>query len=59
MEEAGLVERLEKPLDDALAEAGLAKDEIDDVILMGGSTRIPFVRKWLAEFFEKEEDELR
>ena len=56
MEEAGLVERLEKPLDDALAEAGLAKDEIDDVILMGGSTRIPFVRKWLAEYFDKEED---
>ena len=59
LEEAGVIDKLAKPLDDALGAAELTKEEIEDVILMGGSTRIPFVRKWLAGYFEREEGDLR
>ena len=55
LESAGYIDRLAKPLDDALTAAEFTKDDIQDVILMGGSTRIPFVKKWLAEYFEIEE----
>jgi molecular chaperone DnaK len=35
----------------ALKDAGITTDKIDDVVLVGGSTRIPYVRKRVAEFF--------
>ena len=35
----------------ALKDAHLSADEIDEVVLVGGSTRIPYVRKRVAEFF--------
>lgn len=35
----------------ALKDAGLTPAKIDEVVLVGGSTRIPFVRKRVAEFF--------
>ncbi|MEO6017123.1 MAG: Fe-S protein assembly chaperone HscA, partial [Polaromonas sp.] len=38
----------------ALRDAGLAKDEIDGVVLVGGSTRMPQVRKAVASFFGRE-----
>ena len=31
----------------------MSKDEIDEILLIGGSTRIPKVRTWLEEFFGK------
>jgi len=37
----------------ALKDAGLAKDQIDEIVLVGGSTRIPYVRQRVAEFFGK------
>lgn len=37
----------------ALKDAGLTTVQIDEVVLVGGSTRIPFVRKRAAEFFHK------
>jgi molecular chaperone HscA len=37
----------------ALRDAGIDKDEIIDVILVGGSTRVPLVREMVEEFFEK------
>jgi molecular chaperone DnaK len=40
---ADLVERTRKPVQDALAEAGLKTSDIDEVLLVGGSTRIPAV----------------
>lgn len=43
----------------ALADAGLAKGEIDEVVLVGGSTRIPLVKNRVSAFFGKEaHDEL-
>jgi molecular chaperone DnaK len=42
------------PCKTALADAGLSASEIDDVILVGGQTRMPMVQKSVADFFGKE-----
>ncbi|OCA65461.1 molecular chaperone DnaK, partial [Aeromonas hydrophila] len=49
-----LVARSLKPCQTALADAGLSASEIDDVILVGGQTRMPLVQSKVAEFFGKE-----
>jgi len=46
--------RLLEPCKKALADAELQKSEINEVILVGGSTRIPKVQQLVAEFFGKE-----
>lgn len=43
-----------EPVRTALKDSGLAVGEIDDVILVGGQTRMPMVQKTVAEFFGKE-----
>jgi len=48
-----LVQRTLKPCAEALKDAGLSKDEIDDVILVGGSTRIPKIQEVVEQFFGK------
>jgi molecular chaperone DnaK (HSP70) len=40
-----------KPLNDVLESSGLTKDDIDQVILVGGSTRIPKIQKLILNFF--------
>lgn len=42
-----------KPIDMALSDAKLAKSEIDDIVLVGGSTRIPKVQQMLENYFGK------
>ncbi len=49
-----LVTRSIEPLKVALADADLSVSEIDDVILVGGQTRMPLVQAKVAEFFGKE-----
>ena len=49
-----LVKRSLEPLKVALKDSGLAKTEIDDVILVGGQTRMPMVQQAVADFFGKE-----
>ena len=49
-----LVNRSLEPLKTALADAGLSVSEINDVILVGGQTRMPLVQKKVADFFGKE-----
>ncbi|AHG72422.1 Chaperone protein DnaK [Mannheimia sp. USDA-ARS-USMARC-1261] len=49
-----LVNRSLEPLKTALADAGLSVGEINDVILVGGQTRMPLVQKKVADFFGKE-----
>ncbi len=46
-----LVQRTLKPCELALKDAGLSKSEIDEVILVGGSTRIPRIQQAVEEFF--------
>ncbi|TVQ43140.1 MAG: molecular chaperone DnaK [Saprospirales bacterium] len=48
-----LVERTLKPCEAALKDAGLSKSDIDEVILVGGSTRIPKIQQAVEEFFGK------
>ena len=42
-----------KPVTNVLKDAGVEKDEVDDIVLVGGSTRIPKVQELLEEFFHK------
>ena len=49
-----LVTRSLQPMKTALQDAGLSVGEIDDVILVGGQTRMPLVQQKVAEFFGKE-----
>src|SRR3954464_679597 len=48
---APIVERTLVPCRQALADAGLDPSQIDDVVLVGGSTRIPLVRRRVGELF--------
>ena len=49
-----MVERTIEPCKKALDDAGYAKSDITEVILVGGSTRIPLVQKMVQDFFGKE-----
>ena len=49
-----LVQRSLEPCKMALKDAGLSASEIDEVILVGGQTRMPMVQKKAADFFGKE-----
>jgi molecular chaperone DnaK len=51
---APLVERTVGPCKQALSDAGLTPDQIDEVILVGGSTRMPLVQETVKKIFGKE-----
>jgi len=51
---APLVQRTMAPCQSALKDAGLDPSQIDEVLLVGGSTRIPLVQSKVTEFFGKE-----
>ncbi|WP_420460034.1 molecular chaperone DnaK [Neolewinella sp.] len=48
-----LVQRTLKPCEKALNDAGINKSDIDEVILVGGSTRIPAIQEAVEKFFGK------
>ncbi len=50
---ADLVKRTIEPCESALKSAGLSKSDIDEIILVGGSTRIPAVQEAVEKFFGK------
>jgi molecular chaperone DnaK len=49
-----LIQRSMEPCKKALADSGYSVDQIDEVILVGGSTRIPKVQEAVKNFFKKE-----
>jgi len=49
-----LIEKTRKPCESALKDAGMKAGEVDEVILVGGSTRIPAVQEIVKEIFGKE-----
>ena len=49
-----LVDRTLEPVRTALKDAGVAVSDVNDVILVGGQTRMPLVQKKVTEFFGKE-----
>lgn len=50
----GLVKRSLLACRRALKDANVSVDEVCEVVMVGGSTRVPFVREQVAEFFKKE-----
>jgi molecular chaperone DnaK (HSP70) len=48
-----LVERTGRPARQALKDAGLATSEVDEVVAVGGSTRLPLVRRYMQELFDR------
>ncbi|SEN66322.1 molecular chaperone DnaK [Paracoccus alcaliphilus] len=49
-----LIKRTMKPVQDALKDAACSKSEIDEIVLVGGMTRMPKVIEAVTEFFGKE-----
>lgn len=49
-----LIERTRKPIERALSDAGLKPDAIDEVVLVGGSTRMPAVVDLVKQMFNKD-----
>ncbi|MFH1302633.1 MAG: molecular chaperone DnaK [Planctomycetota bacterium] len=49
-----LVERCRKPVEQAMKDAGLSPSDIDEVVLVGGSTRVPKVHEFVKKIFGKE-----
>ena len=50
-----LFKRTMKPIDGVLVDAGMKKSEVDEIVLVGGSTRIPKVQKLIKEYFNGKE----
>ncbi len=49
-----LIQACKVPCQNAMRDAGLSNSDIDEIILVGGSSRIPAVQKMVADFFGKE-----
>lgn len=48
-----LLERCRKPVEDAIKESGLSKSEINEVLLVGGSTRMPAIQELVQQLIGK------
>lgn len=49
-----LFQRIKRPMEQALKDSGLSRDKIDEVVLVGGSSRIPAVQKLVKDMIGKE-----
>jgi len=53
---APIIKRAEKPLENAISSAKLTKNDLTRIILVGGPTRIPYVRKFIEGYFGRKEE---
>ena len=44
---------LSDPIEALLEETGIERDEVYQVLLVGGSSRIPYIRQWLQDSFQE------
>ncbi len=49
-----LIERTKPPCENAMKDAGVSKSDIDEVVLVGGQTRMPRIQAFVTQFFGKE-----
>lgn len=49
-----LFQKILSPIETVLAEGHLEKEDVDEIVLVGGSTRIPRIRKLISKYFGKE-----
>ena len=49
-----LVQRTRKPCEDAMKDAGVSASEIDEIVVVGGQTRMPRIREFVKQVFGKE-----
>ena len=49
-----LVQRTRKPCEDAMKDAGMSASDIDEIVLVGGQTRMPRIREFVKQVFGKE-----
>ncbi len=49
-----LIEKMRKPLEQAIADAKLSPDKIDKIVLVGGPTRMPIVQKFVEDYVGKQ-----
>ncbi|NCC82324.1 MAG: molecular chaperone DnaK [Clostridia bacterium] len=48
-----IVEKTRKPMENALKDAGFSKGDMNEVILVGGQTRMPLIQKFVEDYFGK------
>jgi molecular chaperone DnaK len=48
-----IIKKCQKPMEQAIKDAGLGKNDVDKIILVGGPTRMPIVRKFVEDFVGK------
>ena len=51
---ADLVERTKRPCENAMKDASVTKTDIDEVVLVGGQTRMPKIQEFVTQFFGKD-----
>ena len=50
----GLIQRCKQPVVDALKDSGLRANQIDEIVMVGGMTRVPRIQQLVKEIFNKE-----
>ena len=50
---APLLDKLRRPIERSLRDAGVTLDEIDQIVLVGGATRLPVIRRFVTKLFRR------
>lgn len=48
-----LLEKLRRPIERSLRDAGVSLDDIDQIVLVGGATRLPIIRRFVSKLFKR------